>query len=119
MKTYQIQAMRTDFKSGESPLGSRLSSNRTARLVHGALGLATEVGEIQDILKKHIVAGREIDTKHLKEELGDVCWYMALILDEIGSTFDEVMQGNLDKLMRRYPQGFTEAAALEKADKKA
>lgn len=85
-----------------------------ARLMHGAMGLQTEAAEITDILKRHINYGTKLDANHIKEELGDLAWYMAIILDELGSSFDEVMKMNYNKLATRYHGGFTETKAVER-----
>lgn len=87
------------------------------RLVNGALGLAGECGEVVDIIKKHTQYNKALDIAHLKEELGDILWYMSIILQDIGSSFDEVMLLNQNKLNKRFPSSFTEQAALERADR--
>ncbi len=76
------------------------------KLCLGALGLAGESGEVVDQVKKFIYQGHEIDRAKMRDELGDVLWYFALICHATGSTLKEVMRGNVEKLRRRYPQGF-------------
>lgn len=88
------------------------------RLINGALGLAGECGEVVDIIKKHTQFGKPLDDNKLKEELGDILWYMAIILTDIGSSFEEVMQLNQNKLEKRFPKGFSQADALNRADEK-
>ncbi len=61
--------------------------------------------------------GRELDINNLKEELGDILFYMTLILDATGSSFEEVMKMNHDKLEKRFPGGFTEKLAQQRLDK--
>lgn len=73
------------------------------RLIHAALGLPGEVGEVVDIIKKHVFGGEEIDREHLREELGDKLWYFTLLLDELNISLDEVMRANVAKLQTRYP----------------
>lgn len=111
---YQNLAMNTDLKDKYEPMIERLSDKRVARLLHGALGLCTEAGEIQDALKRKVMYGKELDLTNIKEEVGDLLWYCALILDEVGSSFEEVMEMNIAKLKKRYPQGFTEQDALNR-----
>lgn len=90
---------------------------RQQRVLHAAMGISGESGELMDAIKKHVMYNKTLDVENVKEELGDICWYMALMLDAIGSDFDEVMLMNRDKLEKRYPTGFTEQAAQERKDK--
>ncbi len=82
------------------------------RLLHAGIGLATESAEFLDMLKKHVFYGRELDRVNLKEELGDLLWYMAIACDELGTTFEELQVTNITKLKTRYPSKFS----LEKAE---
>lgn len=96
----------------------RLQQNHTLfRSLHAVIGLAGEVGEAVDAVKKAVMYGKPLDLNNIKEESGDILWYMSLLLDSIGSSFEEVMQMNHDKLEKRYPGGFTEAKAIARADK--
>lgn len=74
---------------------------------HAALGLAGEVGEVVDTIKKGQYVGRDIDVPHLKEELGDALWYMQYILGRFGWTLEEIAKENLDKLAKRHPGKYT------------
>jgi NTP pyrophosphatase (non-canonical NTP hydrolase) len=71
-----------------------------------ALGLAGESGEVVDLTKKYLFQGHEMNPTILCDELGDVLWYFILICHTFGLTIEEVMQRNVDKLRRRYPNGF-------------
>jgi NTP pyrophosphatase (non-canonical NTP hydrolase) len=84
------------------------------RLLHGILGLMTEVGELTDQLKKHIFYGAPLDEKNIFEELGDILWYVALTAAAIDHPLSEVMAANLRKLRVRFPECFTEQLALER-----
>ena len=93
---YQKEALRTaSGMSKEYPL-----------ILNGVLGLGGESGECLDIVKKHLFQGHELDTEHLAEELGDVAWYLAVSAHAIGMDLESILQGNVDKLRRRYPDGF-------------
>lgn len=83
-------------------------------LIHYMLGLCTEVGELQDSLKKYLAYGKNIDTTNIKEELGDLLWYIARIVDYYGMTFEDIMKTNINKLKARYGEKFTEHAALNR-----
>lgn len=99
-------------------LAERLSADHgQMRLMHAVMGLAGEVGEVTDAVKKSVLYNKTLDVENVKEEAGDILWYMSLLLDQIGSSFEEVMQINHDKLEKRYPGGFSEAKAVARADK--
>lgn len=83
----------------------------------GAMGLAGEVGEVVDILKKHVHHNKPLDLSALKEELGDVFWYLAYCCEVVGTTLEEVANINAKKLRDRFPQGFTTHDANARADK--
>ena len=107
---YQKLAMRTN--DGDSSirlfifgLRQNLQLN-TAQLLNGCLGLAGEVGEFNDEVKKMIFHGKEPDVKHLQSELGDILWYIALICDTFHWDLDYIMRMNIHKLELRYPEGF-------------
>ena len=84
------------------------------RIVHGIIGIATEAGEMLDALKRHLYYGQPLDIVNLKEELGDSSWYHSLMLNAIGSSWEEIWKMNIDKLRKRYPEKFTEIAAKER-----
>jgi NTP pyrophosphatase (non-canonical NTP hydrolase) len=90
LNRYQDEAVGFD-------IGARLVAPST---IH-ALGLAGEAGEVVDILKKHWRDGGVLDVKHLREELGDCLWSLALIAKDYGLTLAEVADFNLAKLERR------------------
>lgn len=71
-------------------------------ITNGVLGLAGESGECCDIVKKFKYQKHELDKEHLKDELGDVLWYIAETASGLGITLEEVAQFNLDKLHARY-----------------
>lgn len=96
---------------------SRLSTESSIRLLHGAVGIASESGELMDAVKKHIFYGKTLDTANLKEELGDLFYYMGLIAHELGMSFEDIQIANAEKLEKRYPGGFTEALAQLRLDK--
>lgn len=85
-----------------------------ARLIHSVLGLASEVGELADMLKKHIIYGKALDEINVLEENGDVAWYQALGLTAIKRGFEEALERNIAKLKARYGDKFTEEAALNR-----
>jgi NTP pyrophosphatase (non-canonical NTP hydrolase) len=88
------------------------------RALNGALGACGEAGELADIVKRTVFYGQPLDAESVKEEVGDILWYLNVVLDSVGSCFDEAMAMNDDKLSKRYPDGFTETLAAERSDKK-
>lgn len=81
-----------------------------------ALGLTGEAGETGDYIKKHLYHGHDLDPEMVKKELGDVLWYVAGLATAVGLNLDDVAQGNVDKLKKRYPEGFSEAASKARVD---
>lgn len=96
----------------------RLLPPQTQRLLHGATGVVTEAGELMDALKKHIYYGAELDKTNVKEEIGDLLWYVGILCDTLGLTFEEVFETNIAKLKARYGDKFNETGALNRDLKK-
>ena len=77
-------------------------------LLTAALGLTAESGEFTEIVKKILLQGKpynEHNVFHMKRELGDICWYLAQACMALDTTFDEIIEMNVDKLKARYPGG--------------
>jgi hypothetical protein len=91
----------------------RLQDPRTVRLLHAAMGMATEACEFVDMLKKHVFYGRSIDFVNAIEEIGDSNWYERIGADACGASLLEAMLVNIRKLRKRYPplEGFSEGRA--------
>ena len=78
------------------------------RLLTAALGLSAEAGEFTEVVKKIILQGKpynEDNVFHMKRELGDICWYIAQACMALDTSFDEIIEMNVDKLKARYPGG--------------
>ena len=78
------------------------------RLLTAALGLCAESGEFTEVIKKIVLQGKpynEDNVFHLKRELGDICWYLAQACMALDTTFDEIIEMNVEKLKARYPGG--------------
>ncbi|MFQ9446379.1 MAG: nucleoside triphosphate pyrophosphohydrolase family protein [Christensenellales bacterium] len=80
--------------------------DRQQMLIDAALGLTGEAGEVADLVKKANYQGHILDKDAIMKELGDVAWYIALACQGLGVTMQEVFQMNVDKLKKRYPDGF-------------
>ena len=96
-KEYQKLAMKT----------LNPSLTKKDMLVNGVMGLNGESGEVIDIVKKHMFQGHELDKDKIKKELGDVMWYVAEVCEALDLSLDEVMEGNIKKLAKRFKDGFT------------
>lgn len=89
-----------------------------ANLLHMAVGIAGEAGEIIDAVKKHVIYGQRLDRINLIEELGDMEFYLEGLRQEIRVTRETVLRGNIVKLSKRYSEGrFTNEQAAARADK--
>ena len=78
------------------------------QLLTAALGLTAESGEFTEVVKKIILQGKpynEDNVFHMKRELGDICWYIAQACMALDTSFDEIIEMNVDKLKARYPGG--------------
>lgn len=81
-----------------------------------ALGLAGEAGEVVDLLKKHLGHGHDLDKMKLAKELGDVLWYVSDLARQFDLSLDDIAVGNIEKLKKRYPDGFSQAASRNRVD---
>lgn len=85
-----------------STVDEKLSYRET--LEHALYGLGAECGEVLSIFQKQL-QGHKIDAADLREELGDVMWFVATLCSIFGWTMAEVAHGNVQKRNRRYPGG--------------
>ena len=86
-------------------------------LINSVMGLCGESGEAIDIVKKWLMQGHDLDKEHLIKELGDIAWYLAEAATALDVPLETVFQENLDKLHRRFPNGFdTQASVRRKKD---
>lgn len=81
-----------------------------------ALSLGEEAGEVQGILKKHWFHGHELDRDALTKELGDVLWYLTALADEFGISLEDIVQANVLKLRKRYPNGWDQERSINRED---
>lgn len=97
-------------------LTRRTSNNNLSyqdSLANAALGLG-EAGEVQNIIKKHIFHGHNLDTAKIIDELGDIQFYVAWLADLVGISLEEIMEHNIDKLRKRYPNGFNSEDSINR-----
>ena len=80
--------------------------NKKDVLINSVMGLCGESGEAIDIVKKWLAQGHELDKERLAKELGDIAWYLAEAATALDMPLEQILQANIDKLKKRYPDGF-------------
>ena len=103
---YQSKAQRT--------LNYKL--NNKEQITNLIFGINGEIGEVTDLLKKHLFHGHDLSIQKLTEELGDILWYLTNIssLYNIPMTF--ILEENIKKLEERYPDGFSENDSINRKE---
>ena len=79
------------------------------RIFHAVIGMATESVELLEALRFH---ENPMDTINMLEEIGDSSWYQAILIDEAGGVWDDILDRNIEKLRKRFPEKFTSEAAI-------
>ena len=85
-------------------------------LINGVMGLCGESGEAIDIIKKHLAQGHPLDREALAKELGDICWYVAETAQVLGYDLETIMTMNIEKLKKRYPDGFSREDSINRTE---
>lgn len=106
LNEYQKLALRT---AGEY-------STKLEQLENAALGLAGESGEFCDLLKKFMFQGASFDREHFLKELGDILWYASLASNALDESLETTARMNIDKLKKRYPDGFDPIRANNRSE---
>ena len=109
-----VQGVTSDQSRDYAALLSRLNSLELENdcnippLITAALGLTAESGQFSEVVKKIILQGKPYNEEnifHMKRELGDICWYIAQACMALDTSFDEIIEMNVEKLESRYPGG--------------
>lgn len=106
LNEYQAQAQRTSNRALEAK----------GHLLNGVLGLSGEAGECADLVKKHYFQDGRPMFDRLVDELGDVLWYVGETAAALGVSLEEVAAHNVEKLRRRYPEGFEAQRSLHREE---
>lgn len=116
-KSYIKDALRTE--ADHLAAFTRIAGDpRKLRLLHAVMGIVDEAGELNKALKDHLFYGKNLDLDNLLEESGDLFWFLALMADVLGhKNFNRALQANIRKLRARYPEKFTETAAVNRDTK--
>ena len=99
----------------------QLESTRTMKfdenvLMHCCMGMAGETGEVVDLIKKSVFYNKPIDKEKVAEEIGDIMFYIVNLATSLNLSMSDILQGNVDKLKKRFPNGFTESDAIRRVD---
>jgi NTP pyrophosphatase (non-canonical NTP hydrolase) len=86
----------------------------TPRIEHAIMGMVTESAELMAVIKKTKIYGKDLDKLGLIDEAGDVMWYLAILADELGVSFEDLWEKNVAKLTKRYPEKFSSDLALNR-----
>lgn len=104
LREYQAKSLRT----------LNMDLTREQIISNMIFGINGEVGEVTDILKKHFFHGHDLDEKHLAEEIGDVMFYIANLANMYEFDLEEIIENNIRKLEKRYPQGFDKEKSINR-----
>lgn len=99
-------------------LAARTIDNKLDResvMYHALHGMVGEMGEIHSLFQK-IYQGHDMDDEHLKKECGDLLWFIAEFCTARDWTLESVMEMNIEKLKKRYPEGFSAERSLHRQE---
>lgn len=82
--------------------------------IHMVMGISTEAGELLDVFKKNLAYKKEIDWVNVKEEIGDLMWYIANFCKSNGFELEQIMETNIEKLSARFPEKFSNERAINR-----
>lgn len=99
-------------------LAIELNNESKAHVLHMAVGISSEAGELLDCVKKYTIYDQKIDEQNLVEELGDIELYLEGLRAHFGLSRDFIVKRNIDKLNQRYGTGtYSDQQAQIRADK--
>lgn len=95
---------------------SKETATHDEKVLGATLGLVGEAGETADQIKKVYFHGHDLDSNKLKLELGDVFFYLYRLCDLHGFKIEDVLSANVEKLKKRYPNGFSNEASKNRSE---
>lgn len=98
---YQTLTSRTNPRAKTDPIPNMLNL---------ALGIAGESGEVVELIKKWAFHDHDLNPEEVTKEIGDLLWYVSELCNALEIPLGLVFEKNIDKLMKRYPEGFFTAA---------
>jgi NTP pyrophosphatase (non-canonical NTP hydrolase) len=108
---YSLNQYIEDANKTNAPLNN---SYQDMTSIHMLMGMMTEVGELIDVYKKNLAYGKDIDITNVKEEIGDLMWYIAGFCKYNNFDLTEILQTNIKKLKQRYPDKFDSKRAINR-----
>ena len=94
------------------------SLSEKEQLANMVIGASCEFSEAGDSLKKYLFQGHELDKEHIAEELGDTMFYICNLSTLLDINMEEVLEKNIEKLNKRYKNGFSYKASIDRIDTK-
>ena len=102
-----------EYQSLSTRTMSKDQSNKDS-LTNYCMGLSGETGELVDYFKKVLFHQHPLDRERVISEAGDVLWYIAAIASELGIPLSEIAESNIEKLKKRYPEGFNPEQSINR-----
>lgn len=107
-KDYIKSALLTEVKD----YSFKATGGVTPRTEHAVLGLVNESAELLEEIKRVKIYRKKFEKNKMAGDLGDLMWYLALLLDDLGLSFEKVWEANIEKLKKRFPEGYVKDAAI-------
>jgi NTP pyrophosphatase (non-canonical NTP hydrolase) len=100
-------------KSGIKEIDNKSTIDVDTRTTHSIIGIATESVELIEALSTHIV-GNKLDNINILEEIGDLQWYVGIAMDSLDGNMQNILDTNIAKLKKRYPNKFTSEDSINR-----
>ena len=105
----------TEYRTNRRRTANTKDETWSDQALNAALGLG-EVGELQNLIKKEIFHGHDWNNVAMIDEAGDILYYLDWLLELIGSSIPEAMEYNVEKLRKRYPDGFSAERSINRSE---
>ena len=91
-----------DWQKIQYPNFVRTFMRSNEKELHAFMGLAAEAGEVLDVYKKERIYGAPVTKDNYIDELGDVMFYLQAVCNNLGVSFEQIQEYNIEKLTKRY-----------------